>query len=113
MSKKPVKFEPSSAEKAFVYQQTQDIISAVNEFCPVSVVLEKQSKKPANYAVTFVLGLSPMNVLARSEGSNLTEVCISAKNQMKKKLFFIAQSMEESQERTKFIEELKKSPYIH
>lgn len=115
-AKKPFLFKPSNAEKAFVYQQTQDLVSGVNALCPVAVLLEKYSDKSeeeSGYAVTFVLGDSQMNVLARSEGKDLLEVCISAKNQMKKKLHAMAQSMEESPARTKFIDELKRSPYLH
>jgi len=114
--KKSLFFKPSNAEKAFVYQQTQDLVSAVNALCPVAVLLEKysdKSKQKSGYAVTFVLGDSQMNVLARSEGKDLLEVCMSAKNQMKKKLYTMAQSMAESPERTKFIDELKRSPYLH
>ncbi len=115
-TKKPLLFKPSSAEKAFVYQQTQDLVSVVNTLCPVAVLLEKysdKSKKESSYAVTFVLGDENMNVLARSEGTDLLDVCISAKNQMKKKLYTMAQSMEESPVRTKLIDELKRSPYLH
>ena len=115
-AKKSLSFKPSNAEKAFVYQQTQDLVSAVNALCPVAVLLEKyldQSEEKNNYAVTFVLGDSQANVLARSEGKDLLEVCVSAKNQMKKKLHVMAQAMEESPERTKFIDELKRSPYLH
>ena len=115
-AKKPLIFKPSSAEKAFVYQQTQDLVSAVNALCPVAVLLEKysdKSDKKNSYVVTFVLGDSHANILARSEGQDLLEVCVSAKNQMKKKLHVMAQSADESPERTKFIDELKKSPYLH
>lgn len=116
MTVKKILFKPSNAEKAFVYQQTQDLVSAIDPLCPVAVLLEKysnSSEKKNCYAVTFVLGDSQSNVLARSEGKDLMEVCVSAKNQMKKKLHVMAQSMEESPERTKFIDELKKSPYLH
>jgi len=115
-TKKPLFFKPSNAEKAFVYQQTQDLVSAVNALCPVAVLLEKysdNSEEENGYAVTFVLGDNQANILARSEGKDLLEVCMSAKNQMKQKLYSMAQSMSESPERTKFIDELKRSPYLH
>ena len=114
-TKKPLIFTPSNAEKAFVYQQTQDLVSTANTVCPVAVLLEKYSDpaKENGYVVTFVLGDADRNVLARSEGKDLLEVCISAKNQMKKKLYAMAQSMKESPARTKFIDELKRSPYLH
>ena len=113
MIKKPRQnFQPSNAEKAFVYQQTQDILSDLNNFGPVSVLLEK-NENASTYTITFVLEAVSMKVLARSEGKNLTEVCMTAKNEMKKKLAVLAQSMENSPERDQFIEELKKSPYLH
>ncbi len=114
MDKKYKLFQPSNAEKAFIYQQTQDLISITNEQCPVSVFLEKNETAPQKeYIVTFVLGVAPSNVLARSKGADFMEACVSAKNEMKKKLSLIAQSMEESPERIKFIDEIKKSHYLH
>lgn len=105
-------FQPSNAEKAFVYQQTQDLLSDLNNFGPISVLLEK-NENSSMYIITFALKTFSTPVLARSEGKNLMEVCMSAKNEMKKKLAFLARSMENSPERDKFIEELKKSPYLH
>ena len=115
MTKKTQLFKPSSAEKAFVYQQTQDLAASLSGAAPVSVLLEKYSSERVqdNYAVTFILGVSPMSVQARSEGSDLMEVCVSAKNEMKKKMSLINQSMKDSPQRIKLIEELKKSPYTH
>lgn len=114
MAKKLQFFNPSNAEKAFVYQQTQDLASFLSDIGPVSVLLEKYSKDASqkSYAVTFVLGFSPIDVQTRSEGDNLMEVCISAKNQMKKKMALLSQSMEDSPKRDKLIEELKKFPYL-
>ncbi len=112
MSKKLTNFQPSNAEKAFVYQQTQDLISDLSDFGPISVLLEK-NEYSSHYTITFTLNTSFMKILARSEGDNLLETCMSAKNEMKKKLARLAQSMEDSPEREQLIEELKKSPYLH
>ena len=115
MTKKAQVFKPSNAEKAFVYQQTQDLVSSLSGIAPVSVLLEKYSSERVqdNYAVTFILGFSSMSIQARSEGSDLMEVCVSAKNEMKKKMSFLNQSVKDSPQRIKRIEELKKSPYTH
>ena len=109
-------FDPTGAEKAFVYQQTQDLVSFLNSLGPVSVLFEKYSrgkgKKDTGYAITFILGGADLNLKARSQGQDLMEVCISAKNEMKKKMSLITQSIEDSPQRDKLIEELKKFPYI-
>ena len=112
MSKKHPFFQPSNAEKAFVYQQTQDLVSHLNHFGPVSVLLEKDERS-STYIITFALQTNALKVLARSEGENLLDVCISAKNEMKKKLALMTFSMEDSLERTAFIDKLKKNPYLH
>ena len=114
MNKKHKLFQPSSAEKAFIYQQTQDLISVINEECPISILLEKNENHPeGEYTVTFVLGVAPSNLLACSKGKSFMETCVSAKNEMKKKLSMIAQSMEESPERINLIDQIKKSYYFH
>ena len=114
MARKIQFFNPSNAEKAFVYQQTQELVSSLKNVGPVSVLLEKYANDPSckNYAVTFILGSLPVKIQARSEGDDLMEVCMSAKNQIKKKLSMLSQSMERSPQRDKLIEELKKFPYI-
>ena len=112
MPKKHPIFQPSNAEKAFVYQQTQDLISHLNHFGPISVLLEKDEGS-STYTITFSLEANTLKLLARSEGENLLDVCISAKNEMKKKLALMAHSMEDSPERTAFIDEIKKNPYLH
>ena len=108
MNKK--EFIPSNAEKAFIYQQTQDLIAITAENCPITVHLEKDEQE---YTVTFVLGNSPKEILTQSKGTDLMEVCLSAKNEMKKKLSIIVHSLEESPERINFIDEIKKSHYFH
>ena len=108
MARKIQLFNPSNAEKAFVYQQTQDLVSSLSNVAPVSVLLEKYANSPSckSYAVTFILGSLPANIQARSEGDDLMEVCISAKNQMKKKLSMLSQSMKNSPKRNKLIEDI-------
>ena len=105
-------FTPSNAEKAFIYQQTEELASSFEELGAISVLLEKQPES-SNYIITFMLNSSIMNILAQSEGKDLSETCISAKNQMKKKLSLLTESLNHSPKREKLIEELKKSPYIH
>ena len=112
MAKKHSIFQPSNEEKAFVYQQTQDLVSHLNHVGPVSVLLEK-NENSSTYIITFALQANALKLLARSEGENLLDVCISAKNEMKKKLALMSQSMEDSPERTAFIDEIKNNPYIH
>lgn len=113
VSKKLNVFTPSNAEKAFIYQQTQDLSSYIQEVTPIAVLLEKLTDSEIIYIVTFILGVPPFSITSRSEGQNFSEACISAKNQMKTKLFKITQNLEESKERIQFIEKLKKNVYFH
>ena len=111
MNKKPKVFEPSKEEKAFVYQQTQDLATSHN-LGPISVVLEKKEKS-SQFVITFTLNTGLIQIFSRREGENLHDTCMSAKNEMKKKLSLFAQSIDDSKDRDKFIDELKKNPYIH
>ena len=111
MVKKSKLFEPSNEEKAFVYQQTQDLVNSHN-LGPISVLLEKKESS-SQFVITFVFNTGLFQIAAQSEGENLHETCISAKNEMKKKLSVLSQSLNDSKERDQFIEELKKNPYIH
>lgn len=104
-------FEPSNEDRAFVYQQTQDLATS-NNVGPVSVSLSK-NENSGEYVITFMIQTAAVQIFAKSKGENLHEACISAKNEMKKKLFVLTQFSDHSQERDQFIDDLKKNPYIH
>lgn len=115
MDKKKASFIPSSSEKAFVYQQTQDLISYICEPSTISVFLERATSSSSKhvYSVTFVLNSPSAPIVARSEGESLLEACISSKNQMKERISSLSASTMSSSERSSFIEACKKYPYIH
>ena len=105
--------EPSEDEKAFVYQQTLELSPLLRSDEPITVILQKLSKKSKaeKYTVTFVLIPSTLNIKIQSQGSNLYDVCIDAKNKAKKA---IAQLMNQSEHpyRKRQMEHFKKYPYL-
>ena len=115
MTGKPQIFTPTGAEKAFIYQQTQDLVSFLNDAGPVSVLIEKHPKthnSPSSYAVTFIFSFDPLSVQAQGQGNTLISACVSAKNQMKKKILNISHHIGNLPQRNKMIEKLKKYTYI-
>jgi len=83
-------FEPNGEERAFLYQQVQDLESVASQFGSLSVLVEQSypQDQPENvtYAVTFVVAPENMEFKVRGEGKNLFETCMVAKNETKAKL---------------------------
>jgi hypothetical protein len=83
-------FEPNGEERAFLYQQVQDLESIASQFGSLSVLVEQSypQDQPENvtYAVTFVVAPENMEFKVRGEGKNLFETCMVAKNETKAKL---------------------------
>ncbi len=78
-------FEPSGEERAFLYQQVQDIEPIAGQFGSISVLVEQShpTTDPSDltYAVTFVVAPENMEFKIRGEGKNLYETCMLAKNE--------------------------------
>ncbi len=91
MREKKVLLEPSGEEKAFVYQQALELSPLLNQNEPIAVILEKNNNKNSStYSVTFILIPETLNIKVQSEGDNLFDVCISAKNKAKKTIQLLA-----------------------
>ena len=106
--------EPSSEEKAFVCQQAMEIgpLLAQNGLGPLSVILEKnKSDKGERFQVTFILIPDRFNIKVKSQGSNLFDVCLSAKDKARKTLDIIINQMDSPLRDVK-IAHFKRFPYL-
>ena len=101
--------KPSEEEKAFVYQQTMELSPLIMSKEPIAVVLQKTSAK--TYKVTFVLLPKSLNMQIHSEGGNLFDVCIAAKNKAKKAMAHLINGLDFPHRKT-HIAHLKKFPYL-
>ena len=83
-------FEPNAEERAFLYQQVQDLEPLASQFGSISVLVEqshpKDAPKDLSYAVTFVVAPESMEFKIRGEGKNLYETCMAAKNETMNRL---------------------------
>ena len=111
--KNTTKFEPSGEEKAFVYQQALELSPLLKEGGPIAVILEKTKAKTnlPKYSVTFILIPKKLNIKIQSEGDNLFDVCIQAKNKAKKTISHLMNQMD-SPTRYFQMEHFKKFPYL-
>lgn len=110
--------KPSVTERAFIYQQTQELASCLPiENIPISVLLEKVKSKTISqhcYGVTFaILSLSSLTLSARCEANTLEEACIGAKNQLKEKLQSLLHMTKNLPNRNEIIDSIKAHPYLH
>ena len=103
---------PSGEEKAFVYQQAMELSPLLGDNGPIAVILEKNKtdKKNIKYSVTFILVPDSLNIKIQSEGDNLFDVCINAKQKAKKTLRQILNQMPSPVRRLKMAH-FKKYPY--
>ena len=105
-----VLLDPSGEEKAFVYQQALELSPLLAHSGPITVVLEK-NKNHAKYSVTFILIPDSLNIKIQSEGENLFDVCINAKNKAKRTISQLINQVD-SPIRKIQMEHFKKFPYL-
>lgn len=78
-------FEPTGEERAFLYQQVQELEQIASQFGSISVLVEQSHPEDQpddlSYAVTFVVAPENMEFKVRGEGVDLFETCILAKNE--------------------------------
>ena len=110
--KKTILLEPSGEEKAFVYQQALELSPLLAKSGPIAVILEKnEGQNQSKYSVTFILIPDKLNIKIKSEGDNLFDVCITAKNKAKKTISHLMNQVD-SPIRTIQMEHFKKFPYL-
>ena len=105
--------EPSGEERAFVYQQAIELSPFLLNKEPVGVILEKnQKKQKPQYSVTFILVPETLKIEIQSEGDNLFDVCINAKNKAIKACRTLAHQLP-APGRKQQLAYLKKFPWVH
>ncbi len=108
------RLEPSGEEKTFVYQQVLELKSFLLNSGSIAVILEKSQneKKQSQYSVTFVLVPETLNLKVQSQGDNLFDACISAKNKARKTITQLINHIDQPDRKLQ-VEHFKKFPYLH
>ena len=85
-----IPFEPNAEERAFLYQQVQDLEPLASQFGSISILVEQNypddDPEDISYAVTFVVAPESMEFKIRGEGRNLFETCMVAKDEANTRL---------------------------
>ena len=92
-------YNPNREERAFLYQEAQEIEPMMKDLGSLSVMVEeipsKKNKKAANqrFRVTFVVAPESVGMKVQAVDSNLYDATIAAKAEAQKQLNAILNSM--------------------
>ena len=82
-------YNPNLEERAFIYQEAQDLAPLVKDIGSLSIVVEENpaaEQKPARYRVTFVVAPETMGLKIHAETDNIFSATIAAKEEAHRQL---------------------------
>jgi ribosome-associated translation inhibitor RaiA len=77
-------YNPSLEERAFLYQEAQDLAPLVKELGSLSILVEEEAK--SGYRVTFLVAPESMGLQIHAENDNLFAATIAAKEEAQRQL---------------------------
>jgi len=83
-------FEPSLEEKAFLFQQVQELEAVATQFGSLTILVEERhpdnDPSDLSYEVTFVVAPENLDFRIQATGKNLYSTCMAAKEEAKARL---------------------------
>lgn len=89
-------YNPSREERAFLYQEAQDLEGLVKDFGSLSVMVEEVAAKRTKafqYRVTFMIAPESVGMRVRASDNNLFDATIAAKEETLRQLNAIVNSL--------------------
>jgi hypothetical protein len=88
-------YTPSAEERAFLFQEAQDLEPLMKDLGSLSVMVEERHGKQnqARFRVTFVVAPESVGMRVRAEDGNLFEATIAAKAETMRQLNAIVNSL--------------------
>jgi hypothetical protein len=89
-------YNPNREERAFLYQEAQDLEALMKDLGSLSVMVEEggAGKRPSpRYRVTFVVAPETVGMKVQATDSNLLDATIAAKTEAQKQLNAIVNSL--------------------
>lgn len=89
-------YNPSREERAFLYQEAQDLEALMKDLGSLSVMVEEASRRPSKvptYRVTFMVAPESVGMRVQATDRNLYEATIAAKEETLRQLNAIVNSM--------------------
>lgn len=90
-------YTPNREERAFLYQEAQDLEALMKDLGSLSVLVEeyglKRGRDQSNYRVTFVLAPESVGMKVQASDRNIFDATIAAKEEAQRQLNAIVNSM--------------------
>ncbi|MGZ3722785.1 MAG: hypothetical protein ACXVA9_07655 [Bdellovibrionales bacterium] len=90
-------YTPNREERAFLYQEAQDLEALMKDLGSLSVMVEeyaiKKGRDKSNYRVTFVLAPESVGMKVQATDRNIFDATIAAKEEAQRQLNAIVNSM--------------------
>lgn len=77
-------YNPNQEERAFLYQEAQDLAPLVKELGSLSILVENEAQ--SGFRVTFLVAPESMGLQIHAEDDNLFEAVILAKEEAQRQL---------------------------
>ncbi len=93
-------YNPNLEERAFLYQEAQDLAPLVKDFGSLSILVEAIQDKSASgsaenrYRVTFLVAPESMGIQIQAETDNLFSATIAAKEEAQRQLNAIINALD-------------------
>lgn len=85
-------YSPNREERAFLYQEAQDLESLMKDLGSLSIMVEETARKQ-NFRVTFVLAPESVGMKVQATDRNLFEAAIAAKEEAQRQLNAIVNAL--------------------
>lgn len=94
-------YSPNLEERAFLYQEAQDLAPMMKDLGSLSVLVEeikRKDERDPNYRVTFVVAPESVGMRVQAESANLFDATIAAKEEAVRQLNAILNTLPVSPE---------------
>lgn len=107
-------YSPNREERAFLYQEAQDLEGLMKELGSLSIMVEETAKRKGveHFRVTFVLAPESVGMKVQATDQNLYDATIAAKEEAQRQLNAIVNSLPRSLTQPKENRKLP-SEYLH
>ncbi len=87
-------YNPSLEERAFLYQEAQDLAPLVKDLGSLSIMVEQEDESENRYRVTFVVAPESMGIQIHAEEDDLFSATIAAKEEAQRQLNALVNALE-------------------
>jgi hypothetical protein len=108
-------YSPNREERAFLYQEAQDLEDLMKDLGSLSVMVEeaKRGRSATKFRVTFVLAPESVGMTVAADGGDLYEATIAAREEAQRQLNAIVNSLPRNFKEAGGIEAPRLGEFLH